>query len=207
MYLLNDSLTVVLIGDWNKLFIQPDWIAQKVFDLPEMEVGIESQGTDLRISYCGDGIIMHPTQEKVVFTATNTTEHTVEYLVKCVNNFLSNAYTPKLSAYGFNADFVSSETGILADILDSISDTNTIIEAGYEIIGTKVSRVVRKGDVITNISCVLDGTDVSYHFNEHHDIDDQNAVSIDAACCFEFLSGAYQLLEKLGYEMDGGEDE
>ena len=29
MVFLNDSLTVVLVGDWNKLYIQPDWVADQ----------------------------------------------------------------------------------------------------------------------------------------------------------------------------------
>ena len=37
MVFLNDSLTVVLVGDWNKLYIQPDWVANNIYD-----VGVKS---------------------------------------------------------------------------------------------------------------------------------------------------------------------
>ena len=36
MVFLNDSLTVVLVGDWNKLYIQPDWVANNIYETEEI---------------------------------------------------------------------------------------------------------------------------------------------------------------------------
>lgn len=62
MFFLNDSLTVVLVGDWNKLYIQPDWMASNVFEKEEIEIGINGQGADFSVSYRRDGIIISPGQ-------------------------------------------------------------------------------------------------------------------------------------------------
>ena len=45
MVFINDSLNVVLLGDWNQLYSQPDWIAENVFEKEEMEIGLSGQGT------------------------------------------------------------------------------------------------------------------------------------------------------------------
>ena len=36
MRLLDNSITIVILGDWNKMFIQPDWIAHNVFESEEI---------------------------------------------------------------------------------------------------------------------------------------------------------------------------
>ena len=37
MVFINDSLTVVLVGDWNKLYTQPDWMASNIFEAEEKQ--------------------------------------------------------------------------------------------------------------------------------------------------------------------------
>ena len=64
---LNDSLTVVLVGDWNKLYIQPDWVANNIYETEEIEIGVNGQGSDFSVSYRCDNVIISPDQGKVVF--------------------------------------------------------------------------------------------------------------------------------------------
>ena len=48
---MSDSITIVLLGDWNKFYIQPEWVATNVFESEEMEIGIEGQDAEFHISY------------------------------------------------------------------------------------------------------------------------------------------------------------
>ena len=77
MVLVNDSLTVVLVGDWNKLYIQPDWMASNIFEKEELEIGVNGQGTDLSVAYRGDGVIISPSQSRMVFSVINTDDDTL----------------------------------------------------------------------------------------------------------------------------------
>ena len=70
MVFLNDSLTVVLVGDWNKLYIQPDWVANNIYETEEIEIGVNGQGSDFSVSYRCDNVIISPDQGKVVLTGT-----------------------------------------------------------------------------------------------------------------------------------------
>ena len=48
MVFINDSLTVVLIGDWNKLYIQPHWVASNIYEAEEIEIGLMDKVQILR---------------------------------------------------------------------------------------------------------------------------------------------------------------
>ncbi|MGN1155485.1 MAG: hypothetical protein ACI4TK_04850, partial [Agathobacter sp.] len=142
MILVKDSVTVVLLGDWNKLYIQPDWIAKNVYEKQEIEIGVNGQGTEFNVTYRCDGVIIAPTQSQVIFTASDVYDETLNFITACVNNFLKKAITPFLVAYGFNCEFVDTDGGVLADVIDSIPDNTAIIEQGYEIKSAKISRTL-----------------------------------------------------------------
>lgn len=131
MVLIEDSLSVVLVGDWNKLYIQPDWMAQHIFEKKELEIGVNGQGSEFSVLYRGNGIIVTPGQDKMVFSAINMDSDTIGNLCKCLNNFIEKAFTTQLYAYGLNVDFIEDGGTVFAEVLDSMADTNAIIESGY----------------------------------------------------------------------------
>ena len=168
MVLVKDSLAIVLVGDWNKLYIQPEWISANVYMKNEIEIGINGQGTDLQVIYKCDGVVIAPTQNQVIFTAMNMDEKTIIALISCVNNYLKNAYTPILVAYGFNCDFIDNESSLFAEVVDSISDSLAIIGNGYEIKATTINRTIEKNGKILNIESSRTDNMTKIHFNEHN---------------------------------------
>ena len=40
MIFTRDSLTIVLLGDWNRFYLQPNWIAENVYEAEEIELGV-----------------------------------------------------------------------------------------------------------------------------------------------------------------------
>ena len=55
MIFAGDSLTIVLLGDWNRFYIQPNWIADNVYGRQEIEMGVNGQGIDFSVTYRCDG--------------------------------------------------------------------------------------------------------------------------------------------------------
>lgn len=202
MIIRNSSLTVVLLGDWNKMYIQPDWIAQKVYCQKEIELGVIGQGTDLTVNYRSDSIVIAPSQSQMTFTALNMNNDTIERMVSCVNNFLQNATTPILTAYGYNCEFVEDDCNQFADILDTIADNGKIIESGYEIINTKISRSLSKNGTIFNLESSQDGNRTILHFNEHHGTAVTEMPIIEEENIKNFISSAKQLVQALGYDIE-----
>lgn len=204
MVFLNDSLTVVLVGDWNKLYIQPDWIASNIFEKEEIEIGINGQGADFSISYRGDGIIISPGQSNMIFSVINTDDETLNNLCKCLNSFVKKAQTPQLFAYGLNADFVEEEGILFAEVLDSMSDTNAIVESGYEVVSTEISRTLKCDDRIMNMNSSLENKNLRIHFNEHHN-SEENSCEFSTEDVKGFIEECGRILRGLGYEMEGDE--
>lgn len=204
MVLLNDSLTVVLVGDWNKLFIQPDWMANNVFMKEEIEIGVNGQGSDFTVSYRGNGIIIAPGQSKIVFSVTNTDDDTIDNLCSCLNNFIEKAYTPQLFAYGLNCEFIENDGILFAEVLDSMSDTNAIVENGYEIISTKISRTLKSNNKVINMDSNLESRNLKVHFNEHH-ASEEDKPKFNIEYIKSFIEECNRILCGLGYEIEGDE--
>lgn len=202
MVFINDSLTVVIVGDWNRIYVQPDWMAENVFETSEIEVGINMQGAEYTISYRNEGVTVMPSQSTMVFAAWNTDRKTLCYLCECVNCFLSKAFTPQPPAYGLNIDFVGSDGDVFSAVVDSMSDAQEIINSDYEIISTKIQRVLKGDNKMLNMDTEMNGSEVQIHFNEHHEagteVPDFRAEYIEA-----FIKECSRIVGRLGYEMEG----
>ena len=207
MRLMTDSITTVLLGDWSKLYIQPEWVATHIFENPEIEVGIEGRDTEFHISYRYNGVIIKPSQDRIVLTAMNTEKETIENLSKCVNNYLKKAVTPSVFAYGLNIDFVDTEDMRYAAVLDSMSDATSIIELGYQIETSQISRTLFKNGKIINMTCELIGSKTTMHFNEHFANPKADDLNVSAEIIFQFIDDAKQIISQLGYEIEGDFDE
>lgn len=206
MHLVNDSLSMVLIGDWNKLYTQPEWFAKNVFEADEIEIGIESKPNGFSIAYKCRDVLIHPSQDRVSFTAGQLSSGVLDYLSHCINNFVNKAPTPHLIAYGINAKFAQSGSSIMADTVDRITDSPVFIENGYSIESTSINRQLKKEDNILNINMNMNGAECIIQFNEHH-AEPCEVPEVDGNLFESFQKNCKDLLEALGYEMDGDVDE
>ncbi len=202
MKLLKDSLTVVLLGDWNKLYMQPEWIAHNIYEKKEIEIGVSGQGIDLKVTYRSNEVVIAPTQSQVTMTAINADSTALNDLVKCLNNFLNKAKTPYLIAYGLNCEFVDDDSSVFANMIDSMADSSIIIENGYEIKSSKVMRSLMKDGVMLNLETTMEGTGVRVHFNEHHGNKLTEMPSITVEQILGFLKAAKEIVIALGYEIE-----
>lgn len=204
MFLIKDSLTVVLLGDWNRLYMQPNWIASNVYGQQNIELGVNGQGTDYSVTYRCSDIVIAPSQLQMVFTAQNVDDETLNALVSCVNNFIQKAKTPALNAYGFNCDYEDGDRSLLADVIDSMKDTSNFIDCGYEIKTTKITRSLLKNGIVLNLDTFMDNNSVKMHFNEHHDVNGADPA-IEIEHIKSFIDDSQKLIKAFGYEMEGEE--
>lgn len=206
MYLKKDSFVVVLLGDWNKYYIQPEWISENVFEEHEIEIGVRGEGLDLIVSYRNGDIVIVPGQSKTIFTALNTSNQTLEKTIKCINNFLAKANTPILEAYGLNCDYIESDGSIYADMTDSMKDNTAFIDCGYQICNTNITRKLKKDRFVLNVEFSMEnGDDLKIHFNEHHGelMTEMPQLSIENVN--NFLESCKKIVMQLGYEIEEAE--
>ena len=202
MKLRNNSITVVILGDWNKLFIQPDWVAENVFETPDIEIGINGAGSLFSVTYKKDMVLMKPTQAKVEFSIIDICDEAFRSLEKYINNYLEKAYTPSITAYGFNADYDDSEDTRLAQIFDDLSDANIVSDLGYEIKASEIKRSLMKDNKIINMQCKISHTNTTIHFNEHHPNVAEKQLEISANMLKTFLEEIEKIIQGLGYKIE-----
>ena len=205
MIFAGDSLTIVLLGDWNRFYIQPNWIADNVYGRQEIEMGVNGQGIDFSVTYRCDGVTIAPSQSQILFTSINTEHATLERLITCVNNFLQRATTPILNAYGFNCDYIDSDGSQFADVRDHMTDNDGIITCGYEIKASKITRTLYKAGKIINLESVLDGNQLRFHFNEHHGESTSEMPNMTIQQIEDFLRESRELVKAFGYEIEDEE--
>lgn len=205
MFLVKSSLTVVLLGDWNKQYIQPDWVATNIYCQEKMDLGVFGQGTDFNVNYRCNNIVIQPSQSQMIFNALDMNHNTIERLVLYINNFLQKATTPVLQAYGFNCEFTETKNCRFADVLDTISDNSMIIQNGYEIISTKITRSLTKNGKILILESSQNEDKTIMHFNEHHGnrLIEMPTIEVEMIC--DFLSAAKDLILALGYDIEEAE--
>ena len=198
MYIDKGSVSVIVLGDWNKAYVQPEWMASKVFGSDEIEIGVEGAGLDIIVSYKCDKVIINPTQSKIVLTALDTEVATLRSLSKCVANFLNEAHTPTLFAYGINADYVDEDNTILATNLDLLSDKDAFSKMGYNIRNTRISRTIQKNDLLYNIEFISDNK-TTIRFNEHHErpVKDFSYERVEG-----FLIRTGEIVKELGFALE-----
>lgn len=61
---------------------------------------------------------------------------------------MQKAKTPILNAYGLNCDYVDSNGTQFAEVIDGMTDISGIIDCGYEIKASKITRSLFKNDVV-----------------------------------------------------------
>lgn len=203
MVFLNDSLNVVLVGDWNRLYMQPDWMAEHVFEKEEIEICINGQDLALSMAYRSGGVMIAPNQSNVVFSVTGIGDE-IDNLCRCLNNFIEKAYTPQPLTYGLNADFMEEDGTPFAEVLDAMSDTIVIAEEGYEIISTNISRVLKLGNKTIGMDSTLENNILKIHFNEEHTLE-ESKINFYAEDIKTFLKTSKDILCGLGYEFGGDE--
>lgn len=206
MHIVPGSFTVVLIGDWNKQFIQPDWVANSIYEDSEVEIGVEGIGTDFSISYRKNNVAIKPSQSKIVIALTELNNESIAFFSKCVINYLSKAYTPVLTAFGINVEYTDEENTRLASIFDEMADLDSIIKMGYEIASTKVSRTLSKDGIIMNIESTINNSTTHIRFNEHHGTPTSDTKSLGKELTLDklnsFLIETKAIVCGLGYRVD-----
>ena len=204
MVLKENSLVIVLVGDWNKLYIQPEWITQHVFNKNEVEMEISGRGSDFTISYKSNNVLIPATQSKMLFSATKIDKDTLQYLCLCLNNFVRQAQSAQKISYGYNVDFSDDNGSLLAKVFDSVSDNFNIVRAGYEIDSMRISQVLKRDKRKISIDSGLINNKAAIHFNEHHDGEDAGP-----SFCIEDINSFFceckKILRAQGYEIEDDE--
>ena len=200
MLVRNNSLSVVILGDWSKTFIQPEWIAKNVYKMDEIEIGLNGEGTDITISYRANGISIIPNQLRIVFNLEEISDDNLRVFAEYINNFIQSAVTPVPLSYGINIEYFEENDTRFSDIVDTLPDTTEIISNGYIIETTKICRTLKGNNFLLNMEMTAEGNKVIVQFNEHHE--NIKDVTVDVQSIKQCIERCNKIIEGLEYEIE-----
>lgn len=211
MIVKDDSLAFVILGDWNRLYCTPNWLAQNVFENERIEISITNIFEDNEIHLRCNDLIINPSQSKIVFKPTTISESSKEYLCNCINRFIRNSFSPSIKAYGINTDY-EDNASILSRIVDNMEDNKRLISSGCEIKQTVIEKTVTLYEKIYNIKSSLKEDTCLIHINNHvtgpfsnNELNDE-FLQIDIDDINNYLEMCWKLLKSLGYEKEDYDD-
>ena len=199
-----NSITCVFNGDWNNLFMQPDWIAQNIFQQDTLEVSVNGYSNNISVAFKNENVVLHPSQMQVVFNFTKEScDSSYDYFCQCINNYLKKAHTTMLTSYGINGDFLD-QGDVYTSIVDDMKDNNGLMENSCEIVSTRVSKTVRYDKKVFNIETFNDNGDTKIHINEHHEgpFEQKDYPKFDKQMISDFVRDCWHLLFAIGYEKE-----
>lgn len=169
MNYIDGSLNCVINGDWNRRYIQPDYIGQTVFGVQEMDIQISGLGSD------SFGIIFHsgkirvlPRQDRVQFIADDFEDETIARFEEVVIRFCKEIHTPNLVSFGYNCVYSSEDSLGFAQMVDELKGVDELSDLGASISDTVIKRHISFEGKEINTTERMNGDTVSIEFNEHH---------------------------------------
>lgn len=202
MQVVDNSINVVLLGDWNRIYLSPAWLATELFQSAPVQILIEGVDDRATLTIIKDNIAIIPARDKFIFRCTSLTEDNVEKLTSCVDAFVKKAKVPVLSAYGFNLKYVDDESMILSQLFDDIKDRDVFLKNGYNIQENGLHRKIVRDDIVINIEQSLEGSQEEISFNEHHEIANADTLTITGEAFMAFVQRTEGLLLDMGYSLE-----
>lgn len=166
-----EGWNVVLAGFWNRAIFSPEWVNANVYGEAELETllsimphfPIVYQNQQVAIEVSGARLIVRPRRlnaeclQRTEVIARTTIEKLPE--------------TP-LKGVGINFAFVEeTPNGALLELFD-LQDDNQLTDNGSTIEERRITRRLRRGDDLLNLTSTFDGTKVEFAFNYHTETTD-----------------------------------
>lgn len=201
MNIINNSLSCVINGDWNKTYIQPQWIGNNLFNNEEIGILLNGIGLGANLSYKHKNIIVEVNQNKFTFKTTDVLDESINQLEDIVLLFLERAKTPMLAAYGFNCDFKESDVFSFTSMLDSMEDRISLSNLGASIKNTTIKHTILFEEKTLNITEAL-SDELVISFNEHHNVSSNPEDIISKGDINSFIDRCKRILSSMDYDFE-----
>ncbi|MBQ3460315.1 MAG: hypothetical protein IJH14_06560 [Solobacterium sp.] len=206
MKYVENTLSIVFVGDFNRKYINFDWLSKNVFKESSIEMGVSIQDEQATISYGVDDIIIIPNQKKIVFQIKGMNDNKLEHFSECVCSFLNNIPERLISAYGINSNYTEEDTLLISKEIDSLDSQKGLVRNGFNLLGMTSRRQIEKKDIIYNISISTNTNMTSISINEDYQGIKENP-KINKETFIKHFERTKEIIESFGFIMEESEDE
>lgn len=208
MKIVNGSLSFVILGDWNKYYLTPAWLAQNVFSVEKVEIELNlGQGPAYSANIKNDGVSVQPTQDRIIFSCNDFDEAKISNFENAYMAFLRNASSPQIKAFGFNVQFIEEDVRIFSEVIDNLPDSDRYIEAGVTLQGTQIVRNMSYNDKEFSITFAAKGAALTISVNMNKECGfPSSEIEVGSGAVNSFLADAKNILSAGGYVLEEEEE-
>lgn len=164
-----DSSNIVIVGNWNKYILSPDWIAKNVFMAEKIQVEF-SMNYDLPPRYTHENIRIVTDNDKVIFYALDHSDDALSKIEIMIKKLLGILVHTPVRAFGINFSYLE-ETHV-ADLSDLflIGDNTKISDNKAVISNYTINRALDYKDSNFSFSMGYNLKDINFSFNFHYNV-------------------------------------
>jgi hypothetical protein len=167
-----DSWTIVIAGNWNRMIFSPNWVGKKIFKTKEVEVRVPLQITN-PIVYKYEDITLSINETRVTIGMLALTDDSIKHGENIACMILQQLYHTPVSGIGVNFVFKEANpTKALNEVLSHTDDSH--IANDWDIKRQELFRRLIKGSRILNMSIMSDDSGVEISANFHSDVKTAN---------------------------------
>ena len=180
MILIQDKLSIVLVGSFNPAILTPQWIARNALGVEAGE-NIQVQmiapvvGFGAMPQYSFNGITYTPSFQNVTFLLANLDVQGREHVATTIAAILEQLPHTPVVGLGFNFGFtVTTPTETLLNLLSPSGELAESFPDGATTVGRNWGNTLEWGNSIVSVQSQLDNEVVSVDVNFHHNVTSAN---------------------------------
>jgi len=166
MKIVDDSITLVIVGKWNKSILTPDWVSQYLFKTPTVQFEF-SLNPDFPVRYTADNIRLSLFTDKIIFTALIKDEAVFSRLESMARELVTLLPHTPISAFGINLSCSIEDIPSEIASLFQFTDVGLISDENIEIVNSSIKRTLNFSGDVCNFTITNNSSNILFEFNFH----------------------------------------
>jgi hypothetical protein len=160
--------TIVIVGSWNVAILNPDWVAQEVFEQNQISVEVLFGPGQAGFKLCSEFVQLIPSPDRIILSATSADG--IENAERAATRLLERLPVTPVTSIGVNFGFLEPEPGSDLLSLFDLKDKGPISDGGWAIQETSILRALKLDDRTLNLRLTHGNHGVSFHLNFHWNV-------------------------------------
>lgn len=157
--------TVVLVGQWNPAIFSPDWVANTLLHVAEIETQIGVGPGASNVRYRSPNLVVIPQPDRLIIASRNAEDSTLQEMEQASRTVLQLlAHTP-IRAFGINFGFEENEPPPELLRTFNLNDSSALADGQYIIRSTEIVREIPIEPSVLRLKLTHSEGSVKFHFN------------------------------------------
>jgi hypothetical protein len=163
----DNSCAVVIAGFWNRMIFTPQWVAQNIYELPEIEA-LVAFAPIVPVIYRDESVEMRMSATRLEFIAREHRDENLTRAEQLASRVLERLAVTPVTAVGINFAFSENQPNDRLLELFNFSDNAELADRGWGIDAKRIVRTLSQAEQVLNLTYSLTGTIIGIDLNYHY---------------------------------------